>query len=431
MNNYNNSYSNFQPLKKKKRGSGTAVVTAVISILILAIVCFSCVWIYFEVIKGYETKIGEYESLLREYKESYGDTLNTLNSKLSSLENSADNNSLSDISAGDVYKTIEPTQMSSNSSSTGFDAATIASKTAPTVIGVKVYVPAQNINSFWQSRPREGSGSGIIISKDGYIVTNYHVVENAVIYDNAIMTVVFIDGEEYMAQYVGGDEINDLAVIKINADNLQYATLGSSDEAKVGDYVIAIGNPLGVINLYGSVTFGIISGVNRKIEAENVAEELLQTDAAINPGNSGGALINSKGEVIGINTVKIASAEYEGLGFAIAIDYAKPLINSLIEYGYIKGRPTLGIDGSEISRSMAAYYRVPRGILVSSIDKNSHAVGIIQVNDIITKVDGKDVYSVTEMYNIVKTHAVGDIITVTVWRNGRDINIDVKLAEKR
>ena len=425
MNNYNN-YSNFQPPRKRKKKSGAAAV--ITSILVLAIAALSCALIYFKVIEGYETKLEEYESLLQEYRDNYSDSIEAINNRLMSLSTDSKNPD-TDLSLDiPVYQSVDSHQ----TGGTAFDAAAIASKTAATVIGIKVYVPSQNINSFRQSRPRQGSGSGIIISQDGYIVTNYHVIEDAVRFNNAILSVVFIDGEEHAAQYIGGDEINDLAVIKIDADNLQYASLGSSEEAKVGDYVIAIGNPLGVINLYGSVTFGIISGVNRKIELENVAEELIQTDAAINPGNSGGALINSKGEVIGINTVKIASSDYEGLGFAIPIDYAKPLINSIIEYGYIRGRATLGItDSIEITRILSSYYRLPQGIYVESIDTDSYAVGIIGETDIITKIDGKDVYSMTDINDIIKTHSVDDSITVTVWRNGSYIDLNVRLSEKR
>ena len=419
-----NNYNQYQPPRKNKNGAGAAIAI-ITAILVISIAAMSCALIYLKVVEGYEAKIDEYESLLQDYRDNYSDTIAELNGKLAALSGTdSDPNAVEDIAA---YQT--PYQ--SRSDGSGFDAAEIASRTASAVIGIKVDVPAQNLNSFWQTRPRQGSGSGIIISEDGYIVTNYHVVEDAVNYDNAMMSVVFIDGEEHEAQYIGGDEINDLAVIKIAADNLQYATLGSSDEAKVGDFVIAIGNPLGVINLYGSVTFGIISGVNRKIEAENVAEELIQTDAAINPGNSGGALINSQGEVIGVNTVKIASAEYEGLGFAIAIDHAKPLINSIIEHGYVKGRPTVGIDGFEITRINASYYRIPQGFYVQDIDENSGASGILQIDDIITKIDGDAVYSMTDINNIVKAHSVEDSIGVTVWRNGGYVELIVKLSEKK
>ena len=422
-----NSYNKFQSPRKNKKSGVAAVI--IVSILVLIIAGLSCALIYLKVVESYETKMQEYENLLQEYREDYNATINTLNNKLMSLPVSNDTVQIVD-EREEMPDDYQP-QIPYQESRTGFDAAEIASKTAASVIGIKVHVPAQNINSFWQSRSRQGSGSGIIISQDGYIVTNYHVVEDAVNFSNAIISVVFIDGEEHAAQYIGGDEINDLAVIKIDVDNLQYAELGSSDEAKVGDYVIAIGNPLGVINLFGSVTFGIISGVNRKIEADNVAEELLQTDAAINPGNSGGALINSKGEVIGINTVKIASTEYEGLGFAIPIDYARPIINSIVEYGYVKGRPTFGIDGMEITRITASYYRIPQGFYVTEFDSNSYAAGIMQQYDIITKVEGIDVYSINDINNIIKKYSVDDVITATVWRNNEYIDLDIRLSEKR
>ena len=226
-----------------------------------------------------------------------------------------------------------PMLADTNNSMSGNIANTVA-RVSPSIIGVRVHVPSQTVNNFWRTRAMLSEGSGIILTADGYIVTNYHVISLANRHDNAILTVVLDDGSEHTATVVGGDEPNDLAVIKIEVDNLPYAILGTSDDMQVGDFVIAIGNPLGMY-LSGSVTFGIVSGVNRMINAENVAENLIQTDAAINPGNSGGALLNLHGEVIGINTLRVAQSRsgvnVEGIGFAIPITHAKPIIDAIIQ----------------------------------------------------------------------------------------------------
>ena len=224
-------------------------------------------------------------------------------------------------------------------------------------------------------------GLGIIASRDGYIITNYHVVKPLLNNNQAQLEVYLADGRSAEATYVGGDEQNDLAVIKIELDNLPVAEFGSSEEVRVGDFAMAIGNPLG---MEGSVTAGVISGINRQVAGENVAERLIQTDAAINPGNSGGALVNAQGKVIGVNTIKIAATDVEGIGFAIPIDLVLPIVEDLIEHGYVRGRPALGIFCSEISPMAALYNNVPQGPLVNEVVEGSGAEAAgIKANDII------------------------------------------------
>ena len=431
-----NNYQEFQNLQKQKKHKSPVPVIILIFVLITAIIILSGLIIYFREVKEYEAKLEEYDNvlgnLLKDYRDElvnlndYEEHIEALNNQITELSNFTDNlqNNIQRLSSIDI--------LAENSDGTKtINIAETAEIVSPSVIGIKVYVPAQNTNSFWQSSPIEATGSGIILTEDGYIVTNYHVVEYAVLYNYAVLTVVLSDEAEYTAEYIGGDEINDLAVIKISAKNLKSAVLGSSDNIKVGDFVMAIGNPLG-INLYGSVTLGIISGVNRTIAAENVAEKLIQTDAAINPGNSGGALVNLNGEVIGINTVKISTSNVEGIGFAIPIDFAKPLIDSIIKYGYVKDRPTLGVSGMDISSSISRVYNVPRGLYVEYIEKLSGAdsAGILEY-DIITQIDGVIVYSLSDISKIIKTRKVGDTVTATLWRNGDYIDLNIILSEQR
>jgi len=402
--------------------------------MIILVIGLLCAVIYRQTINKYELKISQYNDTISQYQQdikSCQDNINSLNSQVSDLSNNLSSLGAEMQNVSDSVDTIN-TSADSNNGKT-INIVQTAAKVSPSVIGIKVDVPAQNVNSFWQTQPLGDQGSGIILTADGYIVTNFHVVSYVTQYQNTVITVVLDDGSEHVATYIGGDEINDLAIIKIDAQNLPVATLGSSDNSKVGDFVIAIGNPLGV-DLYGSVTFGIISGVNRKIDAENVADKLIQTDAAINPGNSGGALLNMNGEVIGINTIKINQSNVEGIGFAIPIDYAKPLIDSIIQYGYVKDRPTLGLNGSDVTNTMSRMYNIPTGVLVDTVDQGSGAeTAGIQINDIVTKVDGQTVSTLSDISNIVKIHKIGDKITVTIYRyqTGNYSDIPVTLTEQK
>ena len=270
----------------------------------------------------------------------------------------------------------------------------------------------------------QSTGSGFIYSADGLIITNYHVIE-----DGTAVQVVMEDGTTYDAQVVGGDEKSDLAVLRIDAQGLTPVTVNSTDTPVVGETVLAIGNPLG-LELQGSVSAGIISAVDRQITVEGRTMNLLQTDASISPGNSGGPLVNSRGEVIGINSAKISSSLAEGLGFAIPMTTAMPIINDLIEYGYVTGRPVIGIGGSDVSNEMVLFYRMPQGVYVQTVTPNSSAeTAGIQVGDIIVAADGQEITSITELNNIKDQHAPGDEIVLTVYRSGRTTDITVVLSE--
>ena len=249
---------------------------------------------------------------------------------------------------------------------------------------------------------------------DGYIVTNAHVVADA---DG--VKVVLYNGDEYTATIIGSDTKSDIAVLKINASNLTPAKLGNSDQLEIGEDVIAIGTPGGLSN---SVSKGIVSGLNRTVETNlGASMECIQTDAAINPGNSGGALVNEYGYVVGINSSKIAATDYEGIGFAIPINDAKPIIEDLKAYGEVQGRVRLGIEVRMIDSVLAKLNNIPMGAMVLSVEKTSDAYqqGLI-AGDIIIRIDGQDITAYEDLSNQISGHQPGDSVTLEVYRTGQN-----------
>ena len=304
----------------------------------------------------------------------------------------------------------------------------ISQKVGPSVVGVTSTInTVMGIFNF--STTTQGTGSGIIISEDGYIVTNNHVIDDA-----ASVKVTLNTGGEYEAKVIGKDEKTDLAVLKITPDeNLAVAELGDSSQIQVGERAIAIGNPLGM-EFFGSTTQGIISAINRTITVENKTMNVIQTDAAINEGNSGGALVNAYGQVIGINAVKISSSAVEGMGFAIPISEAKPIIEDLIKYGYVKGRPVLGISYRDVTAEMARRQDWPVGVQVMSTQVGSGAeIAGLEQGDIILKVNGKEVKTGDELNKIKDTHKPGDVLKLEVYKyeTGFTVTVSVKLNEER
>lgn len=302
--------------------------------------------------------------------------------------------------------------------------AEIAAKVGPSVVGIesKTY----SVNIFQQKTSNTATGSGVIVNENGYIVTNHHVVGSA-----KELKVILNSGKEYPATLVGYDERSDLAVIKIDEKDLPYATFGDSSQLMVGERAIAIGNPLGT-ELMGTVTQGIISAVNRTVKVEDKTLTLLQTDAAINSGNSGGALINAYGEVIGINTVKMYATGVEGIGFAIPSNEVKSVMDDIINHGYVRGRLIVGVTGTNITEKMAEYYELPVGFYVSEVIEGYGAyLAGVQVGDVIVKVDGKVVKTIDDINEIRDSHKVGDFMDIVVSRNGKNVNLKVKLMEER
>ena len=308
-----------------------------------------------------------------------------------------------------------------------------AEKVLPSIVGITVeYTVNSPYYGFSISQNGSAAGSGVIISQDGYILTNNHVVNTSattsfyqVSKANKITVKLYNSEESIEAKLVGTDEKTDLAVIKIDKENLPAATLGDSDSLKIGEFAMAIGNPLG---MESTVTAGIVSALNRTVTVDNVTYHVLQTDAAINSGNSGGALVNSKGEVVGINTLKLSAGE--GIGFAIPINSTKDISSQLISEGKVK-RPFIGISGREIDSETAKKYNLVEGIYILSIDEFSAAEKAeMKKADIITEFDGKQVKTMDELNEIKNSHAIGDTVKVKVYRNGETIELDLILGEE-
>ena len=307
-----------------------------------------------------------------------------------------------------------------------------AKAVSPAVVGItnKAVVNEQYFDFFrggFFNVPHEveGVGSGVIFRKDGYIVTNNHVVADA-----KELIVSFADGKTLNAELVGADEMTDIAVVKVKANDLPVAQFGNSDEIMVGEPAIAIGNPLG-LEFQGSVTVGVISALNRKLAVNEGFVQLIQTDAAINPGNSGGALLNADGEVIGINSAKLATTEVEGMGFAIPINTVQTIINELIAKGYI-ARPALGIQILDQQTATQSGYRwqYGDGVLVYKIllGGSAHKAGL-ERGDLILSIDGEKVTTVTELRNKVMNKKIGDKVRIRYSRDGKEDTATVTLQE--
>ena len=310
-----------------------------------------------------------------------------------------------------------------------------ANKVLPSIVGITV---EYTINSpyYGMSMQSTGSaaGSGVIISEDGYILTNNHVVNtssNSMFYQisdaNKVTVKLYNDNTEYEAKIIGKDETTDLAVIKIDKTGLPAAELGDSSSIKVGEFCMAIGNPLGMEN---TVTAGIISASNRTITSDGKTLTVIQTDAAINSGNSGGALINSKGQVIGINTIKLSGSGVEGIGFAIPINSTVDIYKQLISDGKVK-RPYIGISGRDIDSKTAEQYKLVEGVYVLSVEQYSAAekAGLKQY-DIITEVDGKKITTMDELNEFKNTHKIGDNLQLKIYRDKEYSDIQITLGEQ-
>ena len=271
------------------------------------------------------------------------------------------------------------------------------------------------------------SGSGFIVSGDGYILTNYHVIEIAH-KSNLPINVVLNDGTSYEAKVVGYEESNDVAVIKIEATGLLPAIIGNSDEIRVGQSIYAVGNPFG--DLVYTMTDGIVSALDRVVSVEGKSIRTFQFSAAVNRGNSGGPIYNADGEVIGIVTAKFVRGNVEGIGFAIPINDAIEIASELIEHGYITGRPLLGITGQPVSPANADYFNWVIGVYVRSVASGSAAENAgIKVGDIITALNGENTDSLDELRNVLREYRAGDTTTITVWRDGEFLDLTITFDE--
>ena len=344
---------------------------------------------------------------------------------------SSNNTSASNLSTGYVNQ-----NSLSNYSDTSVFAA---NKILPSIVGIKV---EYNINSMFsmfgrQSQPTTATaaGSGIIISEDGYILTNNHIVATTssesyyeVSEATKVTVTLFNDETEYEAKIVGKDEQTDLAVIKIEKTGLSKAEFADSDSIKVGEFAMAVGNPLG---MQSSVTCGIISAVNREVtDSEGKKFTLIQTDASINSGNSGGALVNSEGKVIGINTLKLSGTGIEGMGFAIPINSTTDITSQLIQYSKVK-RPYIGITGLDLNEQMAKTYKLVVGVYVKSVEDFSAAEKAgIKAGDVIIEAEGKKITKMDELNEVKNSHKIGDEFKIKVNRNGEEKELTITLGEQ-
>ena len=273
------------------------------------------------------------------------------------------------------------------------------------------------------------TGTGVVLSANGYLLTNYHVIRQAL-----AINVTLTDERELRATLVGEDPVSDLAVLRVDAEDLTPAQFGDSDGVRVGDSVVAIGDPLGV-ELRGTMTDGIVSAISRDVQVDGRVMNLIQTNAALNSGNSGGPLINRFGQVIGINTMKIGtfadSSGVEGLGFAIPSATVQEIVNQLLSQGYVSGRPWLGIEGESFSTFYQRFYRIPKGLYVTDVQVGSPAEAAgLRIGDIILTADGGSVTDMDALNAQLYTHAPGDSMRLSVYRNGRQGDVTVALTEK-
>ena len=342
---------------------------------------------------------------------------------------------------GNSYNSVPNFNVSSGSTNTAISLANysgtaidVASKVQPSIVGIQIEYSVTSLMFGGYSSNATASGSGIIISEDGYILTNNHVVSsssNSSYYTMSeaqkITVKLYNSNDTYEAKIVGSDSQTDLAIIKIDATGLTPAELGDSNSVKVGEFAMAIGNPLG---LDSSVTCGIVSAINREVTDEDGNKYIaLQTDAAINSGNSGGALVNSEGKVIGINTLKLSGNGVEGIGFAIPISSTLEITQQLIQYNKVL-RPQIGISGRDVTESLSKKYNYPIGIYIVKIDEFSSAeIAGLKIGDVITAADGTPVPNMDKLNEIKNSHNIGDEMVLTIFRNGETRDITLKLKE--
>ena len=300
----------------------------------------------------------------------------------------------------------------------------IASIVSPSV--VEVTTETISTNPFFPQYVQDGAGSGVIISEDGYIITNAHVISGA-----SQIKVRTSDKTEYEAELIGSDSKSDIAVLKIEATGLTPAVVGNSDNLVVGEFTLAVGNPMGTLG--GTVTNGIISALNRDITVQGQTMNLLQTNAAVSPGNSGGGLFNEKGELIGIVNAKSAEEGAEGLGFAIPVNTAMEVAQSLIDNGYVTGRPALGIQVLAVSdwQMMVQYGVSQPGVYIIDVTEGSCADKAgLKAGDLFVSIDGNSVTGTVDVTGALDSHAVGDTLEIQVAREGKVVQVSVVLEEQ-
>ena len=366
-------------------GAGKKLVSALLVLAIMAVTAFSAIGIY----------------------------------KLSTEKRTATQPAASEVSGGNAAGSSGTAGGTVNISGYDLDIvpSQVAAKVIPSVVCIQNYQQSQSQLPFAQTLSGEeqltlaAEGSGIVYTEDGYIITNAHVVENS-----SLLKVVFNNEEVYEAKLIGSDADTDLALLKIEATGLTPIEVGDYDALAVGDFVMAVGNP-GGMEFSSSVTFGIVSAKDRPMDIDGgYTMNTIQTDAAINPGNSGGALVNMDGKLVGINSAKYVATGYEGLGFSITVEEALPIVESLKEYGEVKGRSRLGVTGMIIDELVANRDGLTPGFYVNEVTNEN--AGTLKAGDVITAVDGAEVSSESDIKNALQKKQAGDSVTIKYWRSG-------------
>jgi serine protease Do len=442
--NDNNTEASTSSNKPKKAHSTKKVLKFLGLLCCMAVVSVGSIGAY----KYYDSNGGSFQASIADITKSQSSDDSTDTDEVSTSEADAqDDSDTTDSTSSNSTLTAEATSLFGlKEGGDELTPAEIYAKVEPSVVGISatcevVQESSNDIYSYFgwggnsgsnqQTYTATSTGTGIIMSEDGYILTNAHVIEDA-----TEVTVVLNNDEEYTATIIGSDTSADIAVLKIQASGLTAAEFGDSDDLVVGDYAYAIGNPLG-FELSNTFTPGVISGLDRTITINDNTMNLIQTSAAINSGNSGGPLVNSKGQVIGIVSSKMSSsyssseASIEGLGFAIPITQAKSIIDDLTTFGYVTGRPQLGITAEDITESMSRYYNVPVGVYIRFMEQDGAAAESgLQVGDIITGVNGETITTASDLSAKIKEYNAGDTIEITYYRNNEELTAQVTLHEQ-
>ncbi len=344
------------------------------------------------------------------YQVSDEDTGSTANTPVTGISATTVSSGVVHVTRNDEDKSLTP--------------ADVYASYVESVVGISCQT---STNVYGQISTAATSGTGFVLTSDGYIITNNHVIDGA---DEGSIKVSLMDGTAYDAVVVGTESDNDLALLKIDAAGLKAVSIGDSDQMTVGEQVCAIGNPLG--ELTASLTVGYVSALDREINTDGTPINMLQTDCAINPGNSGGPLFDMNGNVIGITTAKYASDEIEGLGFAIPINDAMEIITDLMNYGYVTGKAYMGITPVTISETYSYYYNMPTGVYVYSVESGSAAeIAGIKQSDVITKLGDTEIGSYTDLSSALREYKAGDTTSVTVWRSGEEQTLTITFDEKK
>ncbi len=400
------------PRKKPEKKAGKFFVRALAAVLAVVLVATSSA-----VTAGICTSYWNEKNtqMLNSVQDQNNKLLQNMQEKLDALRNELEDKQQTE---GEGVGSLNPGQ--------NLTAAEIYQQNVNSVVAISCTV--RTTNNYGQVAEGKNAGTGFIITENGYIVTNHHVIDGA-----TKITVTLADGTQYACQLVGSNSTNDIAVIKAQAVGLDPVTLGSSKAMQVGDQVVAIGNALG--ELTSSLTVGYISGMDRDITTDGTIINMIQTDAAINSGNSGGPLFNAKGEVIGITSAKYSGttssgASIEGISFAIPLDDVMDMIDDLVNYGYIKSA-YLGVMVWEVDATVAATYNLPQGVYVEEVTSGSCAAAAgVQAKDIIIELGGYTVKTMNDLSRALRAYEAGQTVTLVVWRAGQQIVLTVTLDEK-